>query len=545
MADYLPISLLRHAPKIDRSTAESRFWSNYRISGHLPSTSNTATSYVEFSPSHPHDLAASIGARVVLWDGISPQPRKTIARFKDNAYSSSFKKDGKLLISGGENALVQLFDLSSRAILRTFRGHSSAVHSTKFVNDGTHVISCSDDQSMKVWDVPTESCLRSITKPHSDYIRTQCASPSSVHLWATGCYDHYVRLFDLRSQSSKAVISLDHGCPLSDVMLLGGGALCVSAGGDEIRVWDLFAGGKLIKRLHSHAKAVTSLCLDSSGGRVISGGLDGHAVVHDMSSFASVYSIPFEGQILSVSASLDGTRVAAGLSDGSCVVRARGKELNHEEIAKSAALFHRAERNEFQGMSLGRAKLNEMSAPYARIGSKKYYQRGRNEKQDEGDEVVVKGKKPKMYAWDRHLRAFEYSAALDSVLASANGSVAVVSVLDELVMRRGLHVALEGRSEKEMIPMLEFLVKNVRDPKYSGVLLNVVNVVVDLYGSESNSSENDHVMSIMESEKVDKLWNSLWQVVKSEVKLQKELFVLQGATDFILSASTTSMTPAN
>ena len=35
------------------------------------------------------------------------QVRRTISRFKDRAYSGCFRRDGKLLAAGGEDALVQ------------------------------------------------------------------------------------------------------------------------------------------------------------------------------------------------------------------------------------------------------------------------------------------------------------------------------------------------------------------------------------------------------------------------------------------------------
>jgi hypothetical protein len=65
--------------------------------------------------------------QVHIYDPLTNNQTKTVSRFKDLAYSGSFKSDGKLLVAGGESGLVQVFDLGSRAILRTFRGHSAYV----------------------------------------------------------------------------------------------------------------------------------------------------------------------------------------------------------------------------------------------------------------------------------------------------------------------------------------------------------------------------------------------------------------------------------
>lgn len=59
-----------------------------------------------------------------IYSSKTHQPKKTISRFKDIAYSGSFRQDGKLIVAGDATGLVQMFDGGSRAILRSFRGHN-------------------------------------------------------------------------------------------------------------------------------------------------------------------------------------------------------------------------------------------------------------------------------------------------------------------------------------------------------------------------------------------------------------------------------------
>jgi U3 small nucleolar RNA-associated protein 15 len=46
--------------------------------------------------------------QVILYDGLSRQVRRTFSRFKDTAYSGSLRNDGKLLVAGGQNGIVQV-----------------------------------------------------------------------------------------------------------------------------------------------------------------------------------------------------------------------------------------------------------------------------------------------------------------------------------------------------------------------------------------------------------------------------------------------------
>jgi U3 small nucleolar RNA-associated protein 15 len=82
-----------------------------------------AVTSINFSPVSPHNFAVTSSSRVQIYSSASHKPVKTLSRFRDVAYSASYRNDGKLLVAGGEVPVVQIFDLGSRAILRSLRGH--------------------------------------------------------------------------------------------------------------------------------------------------------------------------------------------------------------------------------------------------------------------------------------------------------------------------------------------------------------------------------------------------------------------------------------
>jgi hypothetical protein len=47
--------------------------------------------------------------QVMIYDGQTRQLRRTIARFKDKAYGGAFREDGKLLVAGGQDGVVQVW----------------------------------------------------------------------------------------------------------------------------------------------------------------------------------------------------------------------------------------------------------------------------------------------------------------------------------------------------------------------------------------------------------------------------------------------------
>jgi U3 small nucleolar RNA-associated protein 15 len=44
----------------------------------------------------------------MVYDGQTRQLKRTIARFKDKAYGACFREDGRLLVAGGQDGVVQV-----------------------------------------------------------------------------------------------------------------------------------------------------------------------------------------------------------------------------------------------------------------------------------------------------------------------------------------------------------------------------------------------------------------------------------------------------
>lgn len=57
-------------------------------------------------------------------------------------------------------------------------------------------------------------------------------------------------MHDIRTETSA--FSVDHRSPIESLLFLPTGGIFVSAGGTEVKVWDAFAGGKLLATLSQH-----------------------------------------------------------------------------------------------------------------------------------------------------------------------------------------------------------------------------------------------------------------------------------------------------
>ena len=74
-----------------------RYWKRFKTV--TITQSYSAVYSVSFSPSAPYDFATTNSTRVQIYSCKGKAAKKTISRFKDLVYCSSFRPDGKLVVS--------------------------------------------------------------------------------------------------------------------------------------------------------------------------------------------------------------------------------------------------------------------------------------------------------------------------------------------------------------------------------------------------------------------------------------------------------------
>lgn len=152
------------------------------------------------------------------------------------------------------------------------------------------------------------------------------------------------------------------------------------------------------------------------------------------------------------------------------------------------------------------------------------------------DDLVVKeDKKSKESKHDYFLRKFEYSKALDQVLkpyVMKKFPEYTYSVLRELQRRNGLKTAIAGRDEKNLVPLLQYLNKNIVDARFSTFLMEVVDLTLDLYAS-----------SIGSCPATDRIFAEIRKRVDKETRTLRQLMMLKGSLDLVLSAKSKKKPP--
>ncbi|TFK43490.1 Trp-Asp repeat-containing protein [Crucibulum laeve] len=516
--DYQPVIIKTHPrPSSSKHSAESRYWRQFKhpvfIKEYAPITS------VHFSPSKPHRYAVTAATRVQIYAPRTQKVTKTISRFKDVARSGSIREDGKLVVAGDDSGLVQVFDINSRAILRTLDSHKQPVHVTKFSSlTPTQVLSCSDDATVKLWDVPSQAAISTFSD-HTDYVRSGQVSASNPNVVLTGSYDATVRLFDSRSGQCEMLMGAGGSgegaskSPVEQVLMFPSGTVAVSSAGPILRIWDIVAGGRCIRALSNHQKTVTSLAFNSSASRLLTGSLDQMVKVYDVSSYKVVHTMRYPAPILCLAVSPDETHILGGMSDGTLSVRRRQPKASEQ----SAEVLYSGAIESFVGLNIGHGTLTgkQKSKPLADV-----------------DELRIESRRSKrLKEYDRFLKVFKYSAALDSVLRKQVPPVTKFSLIQELIHRDGLRTALAGRDDVLLEPVLRLLLKYVADPRFGEMVCDIATIVIEMYRPV-----------IGQAPLIDSLFLRLRKKVAAEIKFQKEILKVKGALNMILAGAMPSAT---
>lgn len=453
------------------------------------------------------------------------------------------------ILTASDDTTLKLYDLSTSTQLSYMVGHSDYVRTASYVPGNPNlVISGSYDGTVKVWDTKRKSKAPAAS---ANVNATEESDPENELGEGTSA-EMQVELQQEDEEDedqglAREIMSFDHGYPVEKILVHPSGTQVISAGGPVIRIWDLLGSGKCVRAMLNHQKTVT--CLEWGDGRpfeaqpgkkrLLSAGLDGLIKSYDLEDNYRVGKTMRVGAgILGLAMAPDEGTMVIGTSTGELTIRKR--VIPPGELEKRAAGMGKLTSAELklgpgQFESLLAAQAFNQSAEARRLGEE-----GQDDLQglpapDTTQSITATGevkvthqrKKNKLKEWDRLLKAFRYSDALDVVLAQSKDPAVSFALINDLMHRDGLHQALNARDEISLEPILRFLFEYVTDPRYGSISCDVANVIIDIYEP-----------ALGKSVRIDNIFSRLKSKIQQEVDFQNNLIEVRGQLQMILAAQT-------
>jgi WD40 repeat protein len=252
-------------------------------------------------------LAAAIGrfeasgskwsGLIVVWDAQTGKRLAALSGHTDEVLAVQFSPDGRLLASGGKDALIKLWDVKTWAEKATFQGHKTTVPAVAFSPDSKTLASAGGhDRNVKLWDVSSGQVKATFTG-HTDHVSFVAFAPDGRTV-ASSSGDRTIRLWDVKAGELKTTLR-GHKDPIRALAFRRDGRHLASAGGiwsglqpggaggrGEIKLWDVQTG-KELPGFTGYGEQFSCVAFSADGRRLAAGSMDGTVQLWDLADLTA------------------------------------------------------------------------------------------------------------------------------------------------------------------------------------------------------------------------------------------------------------------
>lgn len=127
---------------------------------------------------------------------------------KESVYALAMNDSGTILVSGGTEKVVRVWDPRSGLKTMKLRGHTDNVRALLLDSTGRYCLSGSSDSMIRLWDLGQQRCVHSYAV-HTDSVWALASTTSFSHVYSGG-RDQSLYLTDLSTRESMLLCTEDY-----------------------------------------------------------------------------------------------------------------------------------------------------------------------------------------------------------------------------------------------------------------------------------------------------------------------------------------------
>lgn len=265
---------------------------------------------------------------VKVWDVRSGQIKYSFGEQLELGRALSVSNDGNRVLTtptaaasglGEAEPVGLLFDLTAETPtpIATLRGHSGPLSTAAFSPDGSLLVTGGEDHGLRIWDGKTGQALRQL-EGHREPVRAVVFSPDGRRL-LSGAGDRSARLFDAGTASTLHVFGGQVGAVRAVHFSPDGRSALTVDSGDRAWLWNTETGRLLAALAKATQKSHTAMAFSPDGTRIASAGDE--LRLYDAVTGQSLLSLDGSGSeraevMTAIAFSPDGKLLASGTQSG-------------------------------------------------------------------------------------------------------------------------------------------------------------------------------------------------------------------------------------
>ncbi|XP_047153220.1 WD repeat-containing protein 48-like [Vigna umbellata] len=136
---------------------------------------------------------------------------------KDSVYALATNESGTILVSGGTEKVVRVWDARTGSKTLKLKGHTDNIRALLLDSTGRYCLSGSSDSMIRLWDIGQQRCVHSYAV-HTDSVWALASTPTFSHVYSGG-RDFSLYLTDLQTRESSLLCTGEH--PILQLALHG------------------------------------------------------------------------------------------------------------------------------------------------------------------------------------------------------------------------------------------------------------------------------------------------------------------------------------
>ncbi|MBD2593390.1 pentapeptide repeat-containing protein [Nostoc spongiaeforme FACHB-130] len=211
---------------------------NSQIKGH-----DKRVRCVVFHPQGKTLATAGNDNRVILWDLSDvkePKPSKEFSEHHDRVLSLAFSPNGRYLASSSRNGTIYLRNLRSKSQKGILLGsHGDQVHSIAFNRDSNLLVSGGFDKKLKLWNVESRTFIRDLYEGQK--VLSVAFDPTGKFVASVG-HDHIIQLWNINEINQEKPVKTfkGHKRAVESIVFTLDGKQLISCSQDQtIKLWQV------------------------------------------------------------------------------------------------------------------------------------------------------------------------------------------------------------------------------------------------------------------------------------------------------------------